>query len=251
MGKLGVSSSRPDGFASVSGSPGARVRFMGFFTIFWPFILVVFFAGWLLNSLFPVTIAQGVAALLLLALLGVAWMAFDSAGKRFQHFLKGARGEEIVARELALLPAGWDVFHGVPRSGAEALAGGGDFDHIIVGSDSMFLIETKNWDGPVTIERGMLKVRGRIPRRSPVAQVRKAALELAALLEDAMPNGIAVTPIVCFAGDGFAEDEERVDDVWVCNARVLRRTILEAEHGGIDEPSRELIVETLIKRMYG
>lgn len=251
MGKPHVTSSKADGFASVSGSPGARVRFMGFFSIFWPFLLVVFVAGWLLNCLFPVTIATGVAALLLLALVGVAWMAFDSAGRRFEAFLKGARGEEIVARELALLPAGWDVFHGVPRSGAEALAGGGDFDHIIVGSDTMFVVETKNWDGPVTIERGMLKVRGRIPRRSPVAQVRKAALELAALLEEAMPNGIAVTPVVCFAGDGFAEDEERIDDVCVCNVRVLRRIILDTEGGDIDGSRRRLIVETLIRRMWG
>ena len=40
-------------FAAVFGSPGLRVRFVGFARIFWPFMLVVFVEGVLLGCLFP------------------------------------------------------------------------------------------------------------------------------------------------------------------------------------------------------
>ena len=96
-----------DGFAAVYGSPGTRVRFMGFFSIFWPFLVVVFFAGWLVANAFPELIGPWTAGALLIVLAVVAWAAFTSAAKRFESYIKGARGEEAVARELAMLPAGW------------------------------------------------------------------------------------------------------------------------------------------------
>jgi len=238
-------------FATICGSPGARVRFMGFFFIFWPFLVVLFVAGWLLRCTFPVPISQSVSGILLLVLAAVAWIAFNSAEKRFGSFLKGARGEEMVARELSLLPSGWDVFHGIARNGLEAFAGGSDFDHIVIGPDTMFVIETKNWHGPVTLEHGTLRVRGRIPHRSPVAQVRREALDLAAILKDAMPEGIVVTPVICFAGDSFVPEEGRIDDVSVCNARMVRNIILETSGGEIDEQHRRLIIEALTHRVHG
>ncbi len=248
---ISIETQSSNGFATICGSPGARVRFMGFFAIFWPFLIVILIAGWLLHCAFPVSVAPTVASLLLLLLATVAWLAFNSAEKRFGSFLKGARGEEIVARELSLLPAGWDVFHGIARSGFEAFAGGSDFDHIVIGPDTMFVVETKHWDGPVTLERGTLRVRGRIPRRSPVAQVRREAMELAEILKDAMPNGIVVTPVICFAGDGFVPEEGRIDDVSICNARMLQNVILETSGEEIDERHRHLIIECLSRRIHG
>lgn len=239
-------------FATICGSPGARVRFIGFFFIFWPFLVVLLVAGWLLPCTFPLLqISSGISAILLLVLAAVAWIAFNSAEKRFGSFLKGARGEEMVARELSLLPSGWDVFHGIARNGLEAFAGGSDFDHIVIGPDTMFVIETKNWQGPVTLEHGTLRVMGRVPRRSPVAQVRREAMELAAILKDAMPEGIVVTPVICFAGDGFVTEEGRIDDVSICNARMIRNIILETAGGEIDEHHRRLIIEALTRRVHG
>ena len=238
-----------NGFASVYGSPGARVRFMGFFAIFWPFLVVVFLAGWLVANVFPGLVSPGVAAVLLVALAVAAWAAFASAAKRFESYMKGARGEELVARELAMLPAGWDVFHGVPRSGFDGSCTGGDFDHVVVGPDTLFVIETKNWEGPVTLERGTMRVRGRTPNRSPVAQVRREAGELAALLKDAVPAGIVVTPVICFANNSFSGDEGRIDDVNVCNARMVRTIIMETAGGFIDENHRRLILDHLAQRV--
>ena len=238
-----------NGFAAVYGSPGARVRFMGFFSIFWPFLVVVFLAGWLVANAFPGLVGHWTAGALLIALSVVAWAAFASAAKRFESYVKGARGEEAVARELAMLPAGWDVFHGVPRGHFEGACAGGDFDHVVIGPDTMFVIETKNWEGPVTLERGVMRVRGRTPNRSPVAQVRHEAGELAAILKGAMPEGVVVTPVICFANNSFAGDEGRIDDVNVCNARMLRNIIMETSGGFIDEHHRQLILDCLAQRV--
>ena len=152
----------------------------------------------------------------------------------------------MVARELALLPSGWDVFNGVPRSGLEGFAGGSDFDHIVIGPDTMFVIETKNWEGPISLGHGLLRVRGRAPRRSPVAQVRRESMELAAILKDIMPEGIIVTPVICFAGDGFIAEESKIDDVSVCNARMLRNIILAQ---GLIHLSKSTRMEKSIRQM--
>ena len=248
--EVGGNTSTTNRYSAIYGSPGARVRFMGFFNIFWPFLVVVFLAGWLVCCAIPMPVEPWIAALLLVLLSVVAWAAFNSASRRFESFLKGARGEEMVARELALLPSGWDVFNGVPRSGLEGFAGGSDFDHIVIGPDTMFVIETKNWEGPISLDHGLLRVRGRAPRRSPVAQVRRESMELAAILKDIMPEGIIVTPVICFAGDGFSAEESKIDDVSVCNARMLRNIILETSGGAIDEDCRRKIVECLSNRIY-
>ncbi len=101
----------------------------------------------------------------------------------------------------------------------------------------------------MTLEHGALRVRGQVPRRSPVAQVRREAMELAAILKDAMPEGIVVTPVICFAGDGFVPEEGRIDDVSICNARMIRNIIMETAGGQIDEQHRRLIIEALTRRV--
>lgn len=236
-------------YAAVFGSPGARVRFVGFFSIFWPFLVVIFLAGLLIGQIFPGMLRPAVAGGALVVLAASAWYAFSVASARFASYLKGAQGEEAVARELALLPEGWDVFHGVPRGHFDPLCTSGDFDHIVVGPDTLFVIETKNWEGPIVVEHGVMRVRGRTPNRSPVAQVRREAGELAGLLREAMPEGVVITPIICFANNSFSSDEGQIDDVYLCNARQLRTLILETSGGCIDELHRKLILDCLSQRV--
>jgi hypothetical protein len=56
-------------------------------------------------------------------------------------YFKGARGEEMVAGELARLPATWTIFNGL------ILPDGSDADHVAVGPQGIFVIETKNYKG--------------------------------------------------------------------------------------------------------
>ncbi|MBQ7666759.1 MAG: NERD domain-containing protein [Kiritimatiellae bacterium] len=209
----------PSPYATVHGSPGARVRFFGLADIYGPFLFVVFLCGYFLHAALPLPLPRIAAAAFLAAVALAAWVASDRCARRFGMFLKGAQGEESVARELALLPAGWVVLHGVP---SRARRGGQDFDHVALGAGGIFVIETKNWSGPVKVEGGCVTTGGMPVAHSPVVQARRQASELKAILDGLLPDGFPVMPVVCFASNGMDTDATDVDGTPLCNLRVLR-----------------------------
>lgn len=233
-------------FATVHGSPGARARASGLAATYWPFLLVLFLAGWFLHAAFPLGIPPAAAAAALLALALVAWAALGRAGRRYGNYLKGARGEEIVARELSLLPADWTVFHGVPRGGLDAMRGGGDFDHVVLGPGALYVVETKNWSGPVRVEGATVTASGVPATRSPVAQVRREANALRRRLKRELPPGMPVRGIVCFASNGLDRDRADVDGTPLCNVRELRALLLSGRDTSVGPERRRLLVEALL-----
>ena len=236
-------------FAAVFGSPGLRVRFVGFARIFWPFMLVVFVEGVLLGCLFPqhkIPPFTLVAAIVALAIATIA--LFGVAERRFESFLKGAKGEEITARELTLLGPGWDIFHGIATGAGDSARAGFDFDHIVVGPDTVFLVETKNWEGGIRVENGVPRYNGAPMKRSPVVQVRRGARILARMLEQALPPDFEIMKIVCFASNILEGEEAVSDDVRLCNVRSLRSAIMESPPGALDEPHRKIVIETLARK---
>jgi hypothetical protein len=111
----------------------------------------------------------------ILLAVGGALLAGTYAGyARIAAFFKGAAGEEAVARVLASLPAGFEVFHSLDLGGGLLMWRRGDLDHLVVGPTGIFAIETKNWQGTVTLEQGELRVDGVLPGRSPVRQAHQA-----------------------------------------------------------------------------
>lgn len=202
-------------FAKTHGSPGLRVRWIGMLRLFWPLALGLFVAGYLVRcgiphpALPPVAAGLGLLALAAL-LLGVQGRALE----RFGAFLKGARGEEMVARELALLPGSFEVFHGLPDP-----SGGGDLDHVVVGPGGVAVLETKHWSGPVTYQSGEVFARGLRPTRSPIAQVRRAAAQLRAALAARGADPGDVLPVLCLAGNPFEQEILSADGLHICNSR--------------------------------
>jgi hypothetical protein len=247
-----VSASPSGDYAEVHGSPGARVRFLGYSTIYWPFLLALFLGGWFLQAALPAPVPRTAAGVALGLLVLAAWAASGPCARRFDRILKGARGEEEAARQLALLPAGWTVLHGVPRGGFDAMAGGGDFDHVAVGPRAVFVVETKNWRGPVRVERGAVTVAGLSIARSPVAQARREARDLARLLRGVLPDGTAVRGVVCFAGDSLEGGRADVDGTPLCNLselRALLRSLDDAAPAALPADVRARAVAALLARL--
>ena len=237
----------PSPYATVYGSPGARVRFFGLADIYWPFAIVLFLCGYFLHAALPLAMPRGLAAALLAAVAMAAWAASDRCARRFGLFLKGAQGEEAVARELALLPAGWVVFHGVPSRSRRG--GGQDLDHVALGPGGLFAIETKNWSGPVKIEGGTVTANGFPVSRSPVVQARREASELKAALAGILPDGFPVQGMACFASNGMDCDAAMVDGTALCNLRALGRLLRSAPLAPPLEPeTRAKIVSALLAR---
>ena len=123
-------------------------------------------------------------------------------------YFKGARGEEMVAGELAHLPASWTILNGV------LLPDGRDVDHVAVGPQGIFVIETKHWSGEVSVAGAQILANGRPLERSPVEQVRRAVNAVARAAE-VRPD--ALHGVLCFAGPQFADAPTHADEVFVCS----------------------------------
>ncbi len=221
----------------MQGSPGELPRLVSLLGTSWPVLLAVGASGYLLRAVYPVPYLSLPAVGIAFVVLGLGLaVALVFMRLRFAAFLKGAQGEEQVAHELGFLPGAYSVFHGVALRGAVRLPAR-DFDHVVVGPTGVFVIETKNWDGTVTIANGSILCDERPPSRPPLEQVRQAASRLRAALEKAGGWEVPVRPVICFAGEGFAGDCRGVGGVLVCSTHGLNRALL-------DPPDEPLAQET-------
>lgn len=212
--------------ARVSGSPGQHARLKGLFIATWPIVCVVLVSGYLLRAALPVPpIPQSVAGLLFIALAVFLAACMNGVERKLADFNKGAQGEEAVARELGFLSSDYRVFNCI-ESGREALLpSNGDYDHVVIGPTGVFLIETKNWSGTITLENSVILYNGRKPDRPPMAQVKSAASSLASRLKEACGIAVEIKPVICFATNKFTAGIAGADGVMVCNMRDLNSVI--------------------------
>jgi hypothetical protein len=205
-------------FAKVYGSPGQGPRTLGPLRVFWPLAPICLAAGWVLHAALPVPKISTSQAGLLFILLAVVLALFTmwSAG-RLRSFLKGAEGEEAVARILSFLPAGHTVFNDL-----ELDAGGPAFDHIVVAPAGILVIETKTWSGTITFENGQTLCNGRLPSRPPLKQVKEEAAALLDHLSAAGCPEAPVYPVVCFVGNRPQGGLSNIGGVRICTETDLR-----------------------------
>ena len=162
--------------------------------------------------------------------------------RRLGNFLKGAKGEEWVAHELAFLSADYTVFNGLRLGGGKE-----NFDHIIVGPAGVFVVETKNWKGSVEFRDGRLFAGGKEPSRPPLKQVKAAAAELVSYIDDAGCGGVPVNTVLCFLGTKLPEEIMNVNGVVVCAGKRLVDVLQETFDEPIAESMREHVVSELRK----
>jgi hypothetical protein len=135
---------------------------------------------------------------------------------RAEMFEKGAEGETATAAVLATLPPGWTAIHDA-RWPSRRLA---NIDHVLVGPGGIFVIDSKNWSGRITLEGGHLRQNGR-SREKAVAGCADAGLAVAEL---AGPHADKVYPVLCFLTDEPLSGWCR--DVMVCSTATLAEMLL-------------------------
>lgn len=203
---------QPERYARVFGSPGQSPRTLGPLRVFWPLAPICFAAGWLLHAALPKPHLSTTQAGWLLIALAVALALFAGwSARRLTSFIKGAEGEETVARILSRLPAGFSVYNDLQFDAA-----GPSFDHIVVAPSGLFVIETKNWSGDITFEEGQVLCNGRRPSRSPLRQVKTQAAALLDRLAAARCPQVPVTAVVCFVGGRLAGGATNIGGVRIC-----------------------------------
>ena len=199
--------------AKIHGIPGEWARVKGTVAGLWPLFLGVFVAGAAL-TLVAIAPLWGATALVC-ALLWIIWSLMAGL-KRVESFYKGARGEEKVSEILKSLPDAYHVFN-------DFTVGRSHIDHVVVGPGGVFAIETKFWNGKVTVEDDHVLLDGQLPDRSPLSQaVREATLVRNALVSAGWSG--TVTPVVAFASDSFAAHRANVKGTVIINASELRQS---------------------------
>ncbi|MBP5319431.1 MAG: NERD domain-containing protein [Kiritimatiellae bacterium] len=209
----------------------------GLLRIMWPLFAALFEFGLFLGLTFPrfppqwVGIGCGVTALVL-------GFSIRGGARSLSAFFKGAHGEERVGFLLATLPAGCHVFHDLP-------GGMGNIDHVVVGPQGIYAIETKCWSGKVTVaEDGRLLVDGKDPSRPPILQARRSAQVIGDYLQERMEGAPPCEPIVCFASDTFEPGRQMCGPVTVCNASELL-SVLTAKETRLSSNEIERVVQVL------
>lgn len=193
--------------AILHGIAGEWARVRGMVFGLWPLFLCVFIGGFALALL----VIHPLTGVLLLIAVIVALIVSTLRGFRHvERYFKGARGEERVSGILAGLPDDYHVFN-------DFAVGRHHVDHVLVGPAGVFAVETKFWNGEVTIEEGHVLVDGLLPSREPVPQAVKEATLVRNALVDAGWSGL-VTPMVVFASDTFAARRAQIRGTVVMNA---------------------------------
>lgn len=218
-------------FAQVYGSPGEAPRVLGLLRAFWPLLVICFATGYLVRAWFPLpalSVSQVGILFFLVAVAAAILLAWGD--RRLGNYLKGAKGEEWVAHELAFLSSEYTVFNGLRMSGGKQ-----NFDHIVVGPAGVFIVETKNWKGSVEFRDGKLYAGGKEPSRPPLKQVKAATAELVSFMDDIGCGEIPVHSVLCFLGTKLPEDLMNVNGVVVC----LGPRLIEVLQETFDEPIAE------------
>ncbi len=225
----------------------------GLLRVVWPLFCVIAVAGYLVRAALPAPELSRTVTGFLFLLLAVILAALVNASRmRLNAFIKGARGEESVAGKLSFLPSTFTVFHGLPSMGRGMLAEGGrDLDHVVVGPSGLFVIETKNWDGKITTEDGLILYNGEEPGRQPVEQVKAAASRLRSRLKDASDIDVDVHPVVCFVNNSLQGGQQGITGVVVCNSEELNNVLTEIFDSPLDDEKQNRISSALKEWIQG
>lgn len=124
--------------------------------------------------------------------------------ENYETWSTGAQGEEKVAEYLSLLNDRYHVIHDVVLPGEK-----GNIDHIVLGPNGIFVVETKNHKGYITCQGDWWRQR-KIGRRgtpylgnigSPSKQVKRKAVLLSKIIQNHFKINLYIISIVVFTNE--------------------------------------------------
>jgi hypothetical protein len=190
--------------------------------------LVIVIAMWgvgLLQWLLPTRpgFFFGVTSLMLVGTAIWALPTMIRVVRRVKSLKLGRDGERIVAEHLeGVAHDGFWVLHDLPGEGF-------NLDHVLVGTQGVFTIETKTFSKPesgnarVRFDGSTIRVDGVAMDRDPLVQARAQASWMRRTLEDLTGKWFPVRPVVVFPGWFVERSREAAgSEVWVLEPKELK-----------------------------
>ena len=148
------------------------------------------------------------------------------AKKKLRHLRQGRDGERAVAEYLdTLRDDGFRILHDLQGEGF-------NLDHLVVGPQGVYTIETKTFSKPVkgnariSYDGKRIRIGSFEPERNPVVQASAQASWLRHLLKESTGKTFTVRPAVVFPG-WYVEEPQGTDPlVWVLEPKMLRARLL-------------------------
>lgn len=180
------------------------------------------------------------------ALFAVVFVAavirFEELGLTIAHYTlpseTNARAEQIASRALSLLPNDYHVFHDLNFRNVH-------IDHVVVGPNGIFLINTKSQLGKVTLAGESLRFNGWPFLRNMLSHCWGQTLTFNKHMEIVPAEGMEITPIICFSR--AAVDILRpVRGVYITQASTLVPMIQHNEQAVPGDKAHDLIVKLAV-----
>ncbi|WP_180131282.1 nuclease-related domain-containing protein [Rhodoferax sp. BLA1] len=144
--------------------------------------------------------------------------------KRVQQLKLGRDGERVVAQYLEWFrTSNFFVFHDVPNGDANV-------DHVLIGPQGVFTVETKTHTKPlrgeckVTVVNGVVRANGFVIERNPIVQAKAQAGWLRSFLAESQFN-VRVWPVVVFPGWFVERFDYQAAGAWVLEVKALSKFI--------------------------
>lgn len=200
-------------------------------------VLACFALAQWVEYLFPSRIPMHWQATILgVVLIPVCFMIVRKSYGRANNAILGLRGEKYVGQLLERLRSmGYDVFHDVPGQPLAKPKRRWNIDHVIVGPEGVFAIETKTWrkfknrDQKMQFDGQMLKLDGRsLPDqyKDPISQSARNARRVSGILKASTGREFPVRPVLTFPGWYVTmEDDAWGGGAWVVNPKGIAKLL--------------------------
>lgn len=192
------------------------------------FFIVLAFASWIV---YYFKTLPSPLILTLAAFIATGWSIYKiiKLKKEVKSYRQGRDGEREVGMNLELLrEQGLKVYHDI-------LGNNFNLDHVLVGEQGIFVIETKTYSKPIggtckIIYDGEKLYYNRTYHSSkPIVQAKAGAQWLKNHLKDSTGKNFNVHPIVVFPG-WFAESKVPSKDIWILNPKGLNKIMQNARN---------------------
>lgn len=182
--------------------------------------LLAMLAVWEWLRWYVPTPRPGLMSLVALVAIGWAALKLHRARATVRRLQLGRNGERAVADVLEQLRVrGYRVFHDIQGDGFNV-------DHLLVGPQGLFVVETKTRSKPtrglatIRYDGESLTVAGEHPHREPIQQALALARWVSDLVNDSSSRNCFVRPVVLYPGR-YIEITVKTPSVWVLNPRML------------------------------